>query len=183
MSQYQNIREQLKSAMSILEAIGFHCSDKLDRCNDQGCCVGLEGIKDRIIIKGEQLTLQAFGKEKKSCDCFIFTINEMLVVSLVELKSQTPKFDDLQEKFDNSVTATELILRNHKNYWVVPILLARSFSSKPSNNPTARRLTVKIRGRNKPIVYGKCGKQLIDIITRQSAKAAAKKQSSRRFAF
>ena len=94
----------------------------------------------------------------------------MLVVSLVELKSRTPKFNDLQEKFDNAVTATELILKKQnikKNYKIILILLAKSFNKKPSNSPIAQGLKVKIQGRRRPVVHGKCGKQLLDIISNE----------------
>ena len=156
--------------MNILDNIGAYFPTKLDKCNDEGCCVGLNNVKKRIIYKGELLVCYALGEQRKICDCFIFTTDDVLVVSLVELKRRTWEFSELEEKFDNAVTIVEIILKKQnikKKYQIIPILLSKSFNKKPSTNPAARKFAIKIHGKRRSIVYYKCGKQLVDIIHNQ----------------
>lgn len=77
---------------------------KLKKCCESGrnCCVGLQGAGKPLVYKGEILTPHVLGEQKKTCDCFMF-IGDSHVL-LVELKSRTIKFEDIQEKFDNGVS-------------------------------------------------------------------------------
>ena len=139
----------------------------LKKCCEHGrnCCVKLERARAPQIYKGEQLALYVLGEQKKACDCFIFD-NERCVV-LVELKSRTVDFSAIIEKFDNGVEVMNLLLDTQAtNYKIIPALLVKAFNTKPSNNPRTRRLSIKINGKNKTIVYGKCGMRLADIVAK-----------------
>ena len=140
---------------------------KLKKCCESGrnCCVGLQGAGKPLIYKGEILTPHVLGEQKKTCDCFMF-IGDSHVL-LVELKSRTIKFEDIQEKFDNGVSVIKQLSGSLAiGRKIVPVLLAKAYGSKPSNNPRARRLTVKIDGKPNSIVYGKCGMHVSEIISK-----------------
>lgn len=138
---------------------------RLQKCCDQACCVGLKNVKRRYVFRGEEMTQHVLGRQEKACDCFIFVIKGTLVVSLVELKSKTLDYSAIMAKFENGIEVVDLLLKHQTtDYRIVPILLAKSFGTKISNNPKARRLSVRIHGKKKSIVYGKCGMQLNDAI-------------------
>ncbi len=167
MQTYPKTQGRLKNTMNILDSIASYPVEKLSKCSDQGCCIGLDGITKRIIFKGEFLVHHVLQQQRKACDCFIFTIDGMLVIALVELKSKTLNLDKVKEKLDNSATVVELILEKYnitKNYDIIPILLAKSFNKKPSNNPKARRFRIQTRKGSISIIPGPCGKQLASII-------------------
>ena len=121
--------------MTILNTISAYCPN-LGACSEHNCYVGLHGFRKRIIFKGEHAVCQALGKDKKACDCIIFTDKRSLVVSVVELKSKTIDYQAVKEKFDNTVKAVELIL-NHYNYTtnfrIIPILLTISLNKTSSH--------------------------------------------------
>ena len=154
--------------MTILNTISAYCPN-LGACSEHNCYVGLHGFRKRIIFKGEQAVCQALGKDKKACDCIIFTDKRSLVVSVVELKSKTIDYQAVKEKFDNTVKAVELIL-NHYNYTtnfrIIPILLTISLN-KTSSHPRARGIYVKIGSKNKSPVYDQCGAQLAGLIRKR----------------
>ena len=142
--------------------------NKLSRCCEKGCKIGLDGIRQRIIFKGEEAAYYLLDKEKSACDCLIFTMGDVLVIAVVELKGKSPKIE-LQKKFQNSIKTVEIILnkqRINSGYKIIPILLAKTYQSSPANNPAARKLTVTIKGQSKSISYGKCRKQLADVIAK-----------------
>lgn len=139
--------------------------EPLRKCCERGrnCCVGLRRANVPRIYNGEQLTRRVLGEQKKACDCFIFDDGARVV--LVELKSRTLDYSDIKEKFDNGVEVVNTLLTAQAaNYKIIPVLLAKAFNKKPSNNPRARNLSIKIHGKPKSIVYGKCGMQLTDIV-------------------
>lgn len=139
--------------------------EPIRRCCERGrnCCVGLGRANVPQIYNGEQLTRRVLGEQKKACDCFIF--NDDMRVVLVELKSRTLKYSDIKEKFDNGVEVVNALLSTRAaDYKIIPVLLVKAFNKKPSNNPRTRNLTIKIHGKPKSIVYGKCGMQLADIV-------------------
>lgn len=89
-------------------------------------------------------------------------------VVLVELKSRARDYGSIKEKFDNSVEVVNLLLSAQNTYCkIIPVLLAKAFNKTPSGSPIARGLYVKINGKRKSIIYGKCGMQLADIMAKK----------------
>ena len=139
---------------------------RLSKCCERGrnCCAKISHMTKPIIYSGERLTQHALGEQKKACDRFIFD-NDNNRIMLVELKSRTLDYSDIREKFDNGVKALDMLLNKQStNYEIIPILLVKAFNKKPSNNPRTRRLSIKINGKPKSVVYGKYNAQLTDIV-------------------
>lgn len=68
------------------------------RCSENKCCLGLRGLSDYTILKGELVL-----PNKKACDCIIFHDGLVPHVVLVELKRGLVRSGHVEEKFKNTL--------------------------------------------------------------------------------
>jgi hypothetical protein len=133
------------------------------RCEDQGCEMRLDGIKEHVVLKGEQLSRDRF----KMCDNLVFAeIPPKVIVGAVELKSNTTPVGEIIEKLDNGAREAAAMLsrcgQSSSGVSFYPIALAKSWHS--ADVRKLARSRVRFNGRPYPISSKRCGTHLSQII-------------------
>lgn len=135
------------------------------RCSENNCCLGLRGLSDYVILKGESILPRT-----KVCDCIIFHNLEAPHVILVELKRGLVHPREIEEKFKNAlewVSKIDVRLQSLADYQVVLVLLHGRGISK-SDNAALRALPFKSKGRKHPLQILSCNAQLADLYGRMT---------------
>jgi len=65
-------------------------------CSERGCKLRLNGLSNRVVLKGERIC-----KDRRICDCIIFTRDNCIIIGIVELKSKTIHSSEIVEKLTN----------------------------------------------------------------------------------
>ena len=129
-------------------------------CRDQGCGLGLGGLSDYIVLKGEDVL-----RGKKMCDCIIIHAVSPPRVVLVELKSGGVKQGQTLEKFSNAVdflAQTEQDLFAGARYGVIMLLLIKRRKRKSFYAMWRTRQFVT-GGKKRSVMTMPCGTRLADI--------------------
>lgn len=137
------------------------------RCSENNCCLGLRGLSDYIILKGESILPRT-----KVCDCIIFHNLEVPTVILVELKRGLVHPGEIEEKFKNTlewVSRTDKILPSLSDCQVVLVLLHGRGISK-SDNAALRALPFRSKGKKHPLQVLPCSAQLADLYGRMTMR-------------
>ena len=69
-----------------------------ERCSENNCCLGLSGLSNYTILKGESIL-----PDEKVCDCIIFHDDAVPHIVIVELKRGLVRSGQVQEKFENTL--------------------------------------------------------------------------------
>lgn len=70
----------------------------LNRCSEQGCCLGLQGISNYTMLRGEGVVSSG-----RMCDCVILHDTVVPRIVFVELKSGLLRTGQIIEKFTNAL--------------------------------------------------------------------------------
>lgn len=65
-------------------------------CSERGCTLRLDGLSNHVVLKGERTC-----KDRRICDCIIFTRDNCIIIGIVELKSKTIHSSEIVEKLTN----------------------------------------------------------------------------------
>ncbi|MHA1610160.1 MAG: hypothetical protein ACTSUJ_09220 [Candidatus Njordarchaeales archaeon] len=132
-------------------------------CKERGCELKLTGLNEYIILKGEKLC-----QSEKVCDCIIFAqkLLEDVTIGLIELKSRTAHFQEIEEKLAGGARLALRILDEisirRLNVGLYPIVLAKSWRIHEYQILINRR--IKVGGKQYRIIPKKCGSSLLKIL-------------------
>lgn len=137
-----------------------HEPSVVKRCEDQGCRLRLDGLPDRLVIKGDSL-----GFARRMPDCVIFAqLSGVLLVAVVELKSKTTHAREVTEKLTNGIRfALELLADGGRPQHVLYALVL-SKSSKSSEYRTLTAKPLRVAGCAYRVLPKRCGVRLLDIV-------------------
>jgi len=150
--------------MTLCERLRQRCPHAVvPRCADQGCEMKLDGLRERVVLKGEQLA----GNRFKMCDNIVVAeLPPKLILAAVELKSNTTPAGAIIEKLDNGAREAAAMLsecgQSSSGVSFYPIALAKSWHS--ADLRKLARSRVSFNGRPYPISLKRCGTQLNQII-------------------
>ena len=133
------------------------------RCSEGGCELKLDGLKKYIVVKGDKIC-----KDRKICDCIIFTeIDNLPTIGVIELKSKTVHANEVVEKLDNgSKIALDILEKcsdNRLKYEFCHIVLCRRWSS--SEYIAIKSRKIAIRGNKCSIIPKRCGVSFSAVIS------------------
>lgn len=137
------------------------------RCSENNCCLGLQGISNYKILKGEIVL-----PNKKACDCIIFHDTAVPHVVLVELKRGLVKPGQIEEKFKNTlewVSMNDERVCGRTDCRVVLLLLHGRGISK-SDHATLRSHMFEMRGRRHILQVLPCNTQPVDLYKRTTLR-------------
>ena len=72
------------------------------RCSERGCTLSLQGLGDRVVLKGEEISQARQARKPPMCDCIIFVVDDSIVIGIVELKSKTVDASQVEKKLVNT---------------------------------------------------------------------------------
>ena len=132
----------------------------IDKCCEHNCKLGLGGISNCAILKGEKITTK-----QKMCDCIIIHDIAPPRIVLVELKSSGVKVEQIVEKFKNGVqfllqTDFNVIGDQESNINMLLLVkrrVPRAFYTR------VRAQKLKIKGKKHSITTLRCGVNLVDV--------------------
>lgn len=134
---------------------------KAKRCCEARCELKLDGLRCRILLKGELAR-----QDRKMCDCIVFAGTDRLAVALAELKSKTARASDVVEKLTNgSLAALEVIGAAEgalPGLTFCFIVLAKAWHR--SELVTLTRHRIAVRGTRYRILPKKCGVSLAEVL-------------------
>lgn len=134
-----------------------------DRCSENNCCLGLRGISNYTILKGESIL-----PDEKVCDCIIFHDDAVPHIVIVELKRGLVRSGQVQEKFKNTLELVSKIreqVGGLADYRIV-LLLLHGRGIPKSAHVDLRACTFKSRGRRHSLQILPCNAQLADLYMR-----------------
>ena len=83
--------------MPVIDCIkGNFTNAIIARCSDMGCRLRLNGLSNHVVLKGERIC-----KDRRICDCIIFTRDNCIIIGIAELKSKTAHSSEIVEKLTN----------------------------------------------------------------------------------
>lgn len=128
-------------------------------CCERGCRLGLTGIFNYVVIKGEDVS-----KNNRACDCIVIHGADPLRVTLVELKSGNVKNTQVMEKFLSSADIIPRLKRDvfgSKKYKLQLLLLIKH-RKRRSFYRFWRTHKFKIMGERCSLRVLPCGSKLAD---------------------
>lgn len=131
------------------------------QCAESGCRLGLKGLPDRVVFKGELLEPKA-----KICDCIIVAaVNAACVVSIAELKGRTTHASEIAEKLQRGTDYAIRILAASEvmpDHWC-HIVLAKRWDTSEWQTLTKKH-SIRVGSRRYPIIPRRCGEELTMIL-------------------
>ena len=131
-------------------------------CSESGCMLRLDGLRDRVVLKGEELC-----QDRKMCDCIIFIVDSSVVIGVAELKSKTIRTSAVADKLANG---SEIALDIFEKYAgrrmklrIYHLLLHSGLDS--SERRKIERKRIKVRGKGYDIITKPCGVHLSAVIS------------------
>lgn len=132
------------------------------RCSESGCTLRLDGLSNRVVLKGEELY-----QDRKMCDCIIFIVDDSVIIGIVELKSKTVRTSEVADKLINSSEIALDILEKYADRHMKPIfrhiLLHKGLND--SERRKIERSRINVRGRKYDIITKRCGTSLYMLIS------------------
>jgi hypothetical protein len=149
--------------MSVINRIkNIHTDARISRCYEMGCRLKLNGLNNYVILKGEKMCI-----DRKICDCIIFTIEDYIIVGIVELKSKTVHASEILEKLTNGLKIALDILKECNDncilYEFYPIVLHKGINSSEYKIIVRNRIILK--GKKYNIIPKKCGTSFSALIS------------------
>ena len=124
------------------------------RCSEKGCSLRLNGLSNHVVLKGERIC-----KDRRICDCIIFTRDNCIIIGVVELKSKTIHSTEIVEKLTNGSEIALGILEecsdNDMKFEFYHLVLSKRMPPSEFRVITSEKIIV--RGKRYDIVPKKCG--------------------------
>ena len=140
-------------------------------CCERGCKLGLTGIFNYVVIKGEDV-----AKNSRACDCIIIHGTDPPSVSLVELKSGNVKNTQVMEKFLSSADIIPRVVRDvfgSKKYKLGLLLLVKH-RKRQSFYRFWRTQKFKIMGERYSMQILPCGSELASTYNNRQRRRGVK---------
>lgn len=147
-----------------------------ERCSENNCCLGLRGLSNYTILKGESIL-----PDEKVCDCIIFHDDAVPHIVIVELKRGLVRSGQVQEKFENTLELVSKIkeeLGGLADYRIVLLLLHGRRIPK-SAHVDLRAYTFKSRGKRHSLQILPCNAQLADLYIRTTPRGRGPRRDRR----
>lgn len=132
----------------------------IDKCCERKCKLGLRGISNYSILKGEKI-----ASGQKMCDCVIIHDVSPPRIILVELKSGGIRFEQIVEKFENGLqllAQTDRTVQEKQTYNVKMLLLVKRRQPKTFYT-RIRAHKLEMKGRKHSIITLRCGAELVNV--------------------
>ncbi len=140
-----------------------HTNAIIRRCSEKGCSLKLDGLGNRIVLKGEIIY-----EDRKICDCIIFAGDNCIIIGIVELKSKTIHSSEIREKLENgSEIALDILEKcssNRVKFEFYHVVLSKGWRS-AEHKIISRRNKIKVRGKRYDIIPKRCGVSFSMIIS------------------
>lgn len=141
--------------MSVIDCIKGNFTDAIvARCSERGCKLRLSGLGNHVVLKGERVC-----KDRRICDCIIFTRDSYVIIGIVELKSKTIHSGEIVEKLTNGSEIALDVLRecsdNCPTFDFYHIILCKSWHPSEYRVIVSRKIIV--RGKRYDIIPRRCG--------------------------
>lgn len=139
--------------MSAIDCIKNNFTNAIiPRCSEMGCRLRLNGLSNRVVLKGERIC-----QDRRICDCIIFT--GCIIIGIVELKSKTAHSSEIVEKLTNgteiALDILEMCCDNDMKFEFHHLVLAKKWHSSEYKVITSKRIVV--RGKRYDIIPKRCG--------------------------
>lgn len=128
-----------------------------DRCSEHNCCLGLQGIADYTVLRGESVVSGG-----KMCDCVIFHDTVVPRILFVELKSGLFRTGQVVEKFTNALDWLSSVKKDvfgRVDYKVTLLLLHKRRVPRPQYS-ALRKYPFRQGGRRHSLRVLPCSAQL-----------------------
>jgi hypothetical protein len=126
--------------------------------NTHPCKIQMNLFKNKIILDGDKLLHNS--RNKKSCDCIIFTQNRILYIIFIELKSRTIKPKKIEQKFLDSIEKMEYECNFLRNSNVKPKFVLVAQKIQPTDNERLNRMRFSFYNKSTRLELIKCGEEL-----------------------
>ena len=84
---------------TMIEKIKNHYPHAIKKkCCEQQCSLNLADIGKHVVLKGELLVPKNLPTKPKICDCLVFSSDNRLRISVVELKSRSKDWASVEEQ-------------------------------------------------------------------------------------
>lgn len=131
------------------------------RCSERGCGLRLNGLNKHVVLKGETLC-----KDRRICDCIIFTRDNCIIIGIVELKSKTIHPSEIVEKLTNgSGIALDILEKcsdNHMKLEFYHLVLCKRWHSSEYRVIISKKIIVT--GKRYDIIPKRCGSSFSKLI-------------------
>ena len=135
-----------------------------ERCEEHGCSLGLEGLPERVVLKGELVPHQG-----RICDGLVFVAVEERGVALaaVELKSGSYYPEEVLEQLQNGATAGSGIASEQQvtiSRFLAVLLHRRGSRGSTAEFRHLRRAEIEFGGRKQRVTIEQCGACLSELV-------------------
>jgi hypothetical protein len=140
------------------------------RCSERGCTLGLGGLGNHLVLKGEELCPDRQSRRLPMCDCIIFVADGSIIIGIVELKSKTADPGQIEKKLANSSRIALDILGKYLDSRIEPVLyhivLCKGWRTAEHRAITSRKIKVRGRSEKYNIITDHCGVSLSTVISK-----------------
>lgn len=137
-----------------------------ERCAENNCCLGLRGLSNYIILKGENIL-----PDKKACDCIVFHDGAVPHIVVVELKRGLVGSGQIQEKFENTLSWLSKVEEEfcaRGDCRIILLLLHGRGISKAAHVDLRAHVFKSSKGRRHSLQILPCNAQVADLYGRTS---------------
>jgi hypothetical protein len=114
-------------------------------------------------LKGERIC-----RDRKICDCIVFTAEHSLIIGIIELKSRTAHPKEIEEKLTNgsaiSLDILERCADGIPKFEFYHLVLSKSWRT--SEYVVIVNTRINVRGKKYYIIAGECGISFSQVIAR-----------------
>ena len=132
------------------------------RCSENRCTLGLAGLRERVILKGDNI-----HQDRRMCDCIVFMVDDSVIVGIVELKGKTVHASEIIDKLANSSEVALKIIEKYAANHIRPEFyhLVLSLSQRGIELKKIKK-GIRVRGRKHEITSRRCGTSFSDVISK-----------------
>lgn len=133
------------------------------RCSENRCTLGLAGLRERVILKGDDI-----HQDRKMCDCIVSIVDDSIIVGIVELKSKTVHASEIMDKLANSSEVALKIIEKYAANHIKPEFhhLVLSLSQPRGIELKKIKKGIRVRGKKHEIISRRCGTSFSDVISK-----------------
>lgn len=139
------------------------------RCSERGCTLRLQGLRNHVVLKGEEILQDRQDRKLPMCDCIIFVTDGSVTIGVVELKSKTADPSQIESKLTNSSRAALDIVEKYTDsrteIRLYHLVLCKRW--RPIEHRAIASKRIKVRGKREEysIITKRCGVSFSAVIS------------------
>ncbi len=130
-------------------------------CSEKGCTLSLQGLGDRVVLKGEEISQARQAHKPPMCDCIIFVVDSSIIIGIVELKSKTVDVSQVEKKLVNSsriaLNIVEKYTDNRAEIEFYHLVLCKRWRHAEHREIKGKRIRVRGKKKGYSIITKRCG--------------------------